>query len=360
MEIELKTSARGRARSGFFKRVDPLTHSLLGLTCGLVAAPRGHRRAAALAGLVAGQLPDADVFLRSKVDPLFNLEYHRHFTHSLVFSPVVAALAAGVAAGLYSLFKKRVPWAPLLFPAWLSGLLHIFCDIWTSYGTRAWWPFSDARVSLDWISVIDPVFTVPLAACAALAVRYASKRAAVTGLAWACVYLTFCVVQQQRARSAFTEYLANTGQPAPERLTLKPSFGNALVWRAISVSDGKCQVAAIRCGIFSGRRVIPGESAKIFPSPEAAASALRVPPDTTQARDIARFFHFSDGWVGPHPDDPLVLGDLRYASLPDAIRPLWGVRVSPPYPDQHVEFLNFRQNIGPSVRRLRDMVRGRF
>ena len=47
---------------------------------------------AALVGAVAGMTADLDVLIRSSADPLLNLEYHRHFSHSLLFVPLGALL----------------------------------------------------------------------------------------------------------------------------------------------------------------------------------------------------------------------------------------------------------------------------
>ncbi|MDB6133369.1 MAG: rane-bound metal-dependent hydrolase [Verrucomicrobiales bacterium] len=324
----------------------------------LITRQPKRRRQAALAGLAAGLLPDADVFLRSATDPLFNLQYHRHFTHSLVFSPVIALFGACIASSVYAAFKKQVDWRTLLFPAWLAGLSHLFCDAWTSYGTQIFWPFSSWRVSLDWISIIDPLLTVPLAACVALAVRYASIRAARTGLIWAGIYLTFCIVQQQRAKSALNQWLADNHQPPAERISIRPSIGNAIVWRGLVVSDGICRAVAIRCGRPGNTQLIPGQSSPMLASPEAAAADFGLKPDSVQALDIARFYHFSDGWIGRCPGVPDVLADLRYSNVPDEIKPLWGIRLTPEAADRHVEFLNFRSGQTPSINRLWDMMKG--
>ncbi len=324
----------------------------------LVTRQPERRRQAALAGLASGLLPDADVFLRSASDPLFNLEYHRHFTHSLIFSPVIALFGACIASSLYAVFKKRIDWKMLLLPAWLAGLSHIFCDIWTSYGTRMWWPFSNQRVALDWISVIDPLFTVPLAACTALALRYANKKAAAAGLIWGLVYLSFCVTQQHRAKAALTGWLAQQNLPAAERLSVRPSFGNVLFWRGMAVHGGVCRVVAIRCGWPGDIQLSPGQSSPLFASPEAAIAGFSVPADSVQARDIARFYHFSDGWIGRFPGKPDILGDLRYATVPDEIKPLWGIRLTPEDAGRHVDFLTFRDGGAPSIDRLWNMMKG--
>lgn len=333
--------------------MDPLTHSVLGVACAIAGTRQKiSRRAAALAGLAGGLLPDADVLLRSPVDPLFNLEYHRHFTHSFAFLPVIAFLGAGIAALLLKAFKRPVPWHVLFWPALLGGLSHLFCDSWTSYGTRLWWPFSPTRVSLDWISIIDPAFTVPLCACIALAVRYASRRAAAVGLTWAALYLGFCLVQRQRAASTLDAWLAAHLPQSVSRRELKPSIGNVIVWRGLVQTGDQCKVFAIRCPLGGAPALIPGESQTLFANPEAAATALNLPPGSTQANDIRRFFHFSDQWVGRHPTEPLVLADLRYAAVPTDIRPLWGIGLDPSHPEVHVTRRDFQIDSTPSLHRL--------
>ena len=340
--------------------MDPLTHSVFGVACAMVGSTRNTpRRAAALAGLAAGLLPDADVLLRSASDPLFSIEYHRHFTHSFAFSPVIALLGAVIASLILRGFKHAVPWQVLFIPALLGGLSHLFCDAWTSYGTRLWWPFSQTRAALDWISVIDPVLTIPLVACIALAVRYASRRAALTGLTWVALYLGFCLVQRQRASAALEQGLTGSAiKGNVSRIELKPAFGNVILWRGLVQAGGQCHVMALRCPLNGEAVVLPGTSQPVFESPEAAALALQIPENSTQANDIRRFFHFSDGWVGRHPADPLVLGDLRYANLPTEISPLWGISLNPATPDQHVGWRIFRGDPTPSLQRLLKLVTG--
>ncbi|MEM6581360.1 MAG: metal-dependent hydrolase, partial [Pseudomonadota bacterium] len=69
--------------------MDPITQGTLG-----AVLPSGSARkrtqiiTAGLLGFLAGMTPDLDVFIRSSEDPLLFLEYHRHFTHSLIFIPI--------------------------------------------------------------------------------------------------------------------------------------------------------------------------------------------------------------------------------------------------------------------------------
>ena len=68
--------------------MDPITQGVLGASLPQSAARRSEVAIAGLLGFLAGMSADLDVLIRSSADPLLFLEYHRQFTHSLVFIPV--------------------------------------------------------------------------------------------------------------------------------------------------------------------------------------------------------------------------------------------------------------------------------
>ena len=70
--------------------MDILTHGLLGGTLAQSCSNKSETRAATTVGFLAALLADADALIRSSTDPLLTLEYHRQFTHSLIFIPIVA------------------------------------------------------------------------------------------------------------------------------------------------------------------------------------------------------------------------------------------------------------------------------
>jgi len=340
--------------------MDPVTHAALGIAVAIAAAPKPLAlRHAVLVGAAAGLLPDADLLLSSASDPLFTLEYHRHFTHSLVFSPVIALVTSAV---VWLVGRRRhapADFLLLLFPAWLAALSHLFCDAWTSYGTRVWWPLADTRTALDWISVIDPMLTIPLAVGAAWAALSQTRRPAALGLIWVAVYLGLCGVQQDRARSAHNAWLASRNLPAPSRVTIKPSFANILVWRALSLHGDTLQTTAIRCGL-GAPTILAGARHPVFAAtPEKAITHFGLPPDSTQARDIRRFHRLSEGWIGRHPEKPDLLGDLRYATLPQTIAPLWCIRIQPDQPQSPVAWAPQRSLQSAPWPELWQLIRGR-
>ena len=316
--------------------MDPITHCALGATCALAAARPGARSAAAVAGVAAGLLPDADILIRSATDPLLATEFHRHFTHAFVFQPVVAALAATLA---WLVFRRCLSWRSLFLPALAAAIGHILCDAWTSYGTRLWWPLSDARVAWDLASIIDPLLTLPLVVLAVLALWRRSRLLPSVALAWVALYLGCGWVQHQRAATALRGLAASRGH-AVERFAVQPSFANILVWRGLYQNNGSFHAAALRPG-FGATTALAGESATAF-----TPATLGLPPGSRMADDLRRFAHFAGHWlaVAARPGDgTMVIGDARYSLLPQKMAPLWGIAIDPARPDLHARWLSFRQ-----------------
>ena len=112
--------------------MDNVTHAALGIAAGIAVRRAGASLpAAALAGLLAGEGPDLDVFIRSAGDPLVSFRWHRHFTHSFAFAPVWGLLAALISAWF---FRRRpdANWRDLFLPGLAGALSHVLCDACTS------------------------------------------------------------------------------------------------------------------------------------------------------------------------------------------------------------------------------------
>lgn len=322
--------------------MDPITHMTLGACLAMAASPAPRRRAAALGGTIAGLLPDADVFLRSDADPLMFLEFHRHFTHGWLVQPLIAAMAWTLAVAWHRVRRKdpahRTPYWPLV----LAALSHPFCDLWTSYGTHVLWPFSLERSTLDWVSVVDPLVTLPLLLAAlACLFRRTSRWIPVLALVLSGSYLTSAVAQRGRAMDRLQEHLVQSNLE-PERISLRATFANTMIWRATWLHGGR-----ITCGwIRTGREVTfePGESAPLVRAEDAELWSENAPEDSTLRGDIRRFSHFSDGWLIQHPHQEGVLADARYSMRPDRLDPIWGIRLGGKTPDEHATFETYRSD----------------
>lgn len=322
--------------------MDPLTHAAAGALLAQGIAPRGELRRAALVGAVAGLLPDADILIRSAGDPLYTIEYHRHFTHSLLFVPLGALVVAAVLSPCLT--------GGLRFGrAWLYAaagmLLAGIADAMTSFGTHLFWPLGDGRVAWNLVAVVDPVLTVIVVSGVVMSLRRIRPGPARIALVAAAAYVALAFVQHERATNAALA-LANDRGHTVERIEVKPTLGNIVLWRSVYEAGDRFYVDAVRVGAAGGARIYPGQSLERF---EPGAFA-QVPSGSTQARDIERFARLSDDYLVAYPGRDRLIGDIRYAMLPDSIMPLWAIALTPQDPDRHVEFVALRDS-GPAVRR---------
>lgn len=301
--------------------MDNLTHAALGLCAGLAARRRSVPvAAAATAALVAGELPDIDLLIRSAEDPLVAFRWHRHFTHSLLLWPLLAAGAAGLAAWL---FRKRegAGFRPLLPVALAAGLSHVLNDACTSYGTMILWPFSEARVAWDCLPIVDIAVTLPLLALGIAGWRTGRRRWAAAGAAWCVAYAGLGRIQHDRAEAAL---LAELGE-RPARLAVKPTISNLVLWRGIWEKDGEWRTAAIHVGPRGPATLSPGESRRVW-----NPSDPRNPAPGSPARALLEDFNrFTGGWncVERAEEGGVLVGDIRFAMLPTRASPLWAVHL---------------------------------
>lgn len=334
--------------------MDPVSQGALGAALPTALAREPHRARLgvfAIAGALGGMAPDLDVLIRSRTDPLLFLEYHRHFTHALAFIPVGGLV---VALALHPLFKRWLGFRALALSTTLGYATHALLDACTTYGTQLFWPFSNARVAWNNVSVVDPLFTLPLLVLVILGARKSRPRLAQAGLAWGLLYLLVGIVQHERAVAIAEELAARRGH-APVRLDAKPSFGNLLVWKLVYEAEGHYYVDAVRIGF--GAKLFEGQS---VPKLDVARDLPWLPEGSRQHADLARFTWFSDGWVsltGRADDGTILVGDVRFSMVPNEVEPLWGIRLDPSTPNEHVRFEEWREDLKGKQARFMAMFR---
>ncbi len=127
----------------------PAGHSLFGLAVFLATPAVGRKAALILLVLLmaAAFIPDIDLFPLLWGDLQGANNSHQHFTHSLLFTAVVALALAFVASRLGS--GRFLHLSPYFIAAAWS---HIFLDMLTEdtrepIGIELFWPLSDARFS---------------------------------------------------------------------------------------------------------------------------------------------------------------------------------------------------------------------
>jgi inner membrane protein len=332
--------------------MDPLTQGVLGASLPQATQPAKYALSAGILGWLAGMAPDLDVLIRSTEDPLLFLEYHRHFTHALIFIPFGGLICALV---LHALIGRR--FALKFRQSWLFCTLgygtHAVLDACTTYGTLLLWPFSDARIAWNTVSVIDPLFTLPMLLLVVLAAVKRRPLFACAALLWGASYLSLGVMQRDAATAMGMDLASHRGH-TPVRLEAKPSFANILVWKVVYEAQGRFYIDAIRTGFAP--RVFAGDSvAKL----DVSRDLPWLDPASQQARDIERFRWFSNDYLAIDPTDPLRIGDIRYSLVPSQVAPLWSIALSrEATPDQHVAYVTQRNPDGRQTDLLWAMLRG--
>ncbi len=132
----------------------------MGACLGEAIAGKKMGKKAMLFGILANNLPDADMITSFWNSEAHTLLSHRGITHSILFA-VLATL------GMTWLFERWFSKYQLSRREWIyllgSGLfLHISLDACTAYGTGWFEPFSSYRVSFNTLFILDPFFSLPM------------------------------------------------------------------------------------------------------------------------------------------------------------------------------------------------------
>ena len=295
--------------------MDPISQGTVGAAFAQSTANKKNIIKTGIIGFLAGLAPDLDVFIRSSTDPILSLEYHRQFTHSLFFIPFGALIVTLV---IFPLVKKSLSLKTVYVASFFGYTTHGFLDACTSYGTLLFWPFSNERVTWNNISVVDPIFTIPVLGLVATAIITRKLLFSFFAIGWMTFYLLLGFVQYERAFLVAND-LANSRGHTPERLTLKPSFGNLILWKSIYQYEENFYVDAIRTALSSTWCL--GESIRMF---DYQYHLPNLDIDSQQRKDIERFRWFSQDYLGFDYEKSLVT-DVRYSMVPNQIAPMWGL-----------------------------------
>jgi inner membrane protein len=214
--------------------MDPVTHIASGILAG--QAVRGKfppGRWLLIFTALCAWIPDMDNFV-TYLGPEAYMRHHRGLTHSILFGAVMAAILAAAFRPL----SRGAPWLKVFVLAYGCILLHDFQDVITTYGTQLFLPFSDARIGLPAVFIVDPIYTgvLLLAVILGFAVKPRAKAAALAALAWIFLYPAASLGLREIVAAAQDRRLAAEGMPkAVAHVTtdgLSPIF-----WKVV-VDDG--------------------------------------------------------------------------------------------------------------------------
>ena len=330
--------------------MDPLTQGAVGAVLPQAISNHAYVRRAAFFGFCAGILADLDIIFSSSHDPLFFLEFHRQFTHSLIFIPFGGGLCAII---LYSLLgqKWHLNFSQTYFFCTVGYSTHCLLDACTSYGTQLLWPFSNMRVSWDIIAIIDPLITFPLITGVLITTLTKKPIFARITFGWSILYLLIGLYQRDQAITFASDLAFNRGHNAL-RIEAKPSFANLIVWKTIYETENQFYIDAIRLlgspKLFKGKSIAKLNVSEQFPW---------LDPDSQQARDVERFRWFSDNYIAQNPKFKNQIIDVRYSMLPNDINPLWFIVLKPDSDkNMHAEYRVNRSNTQKNAIKLWSMI----
>jgi len=302
--------------------MDSITQGLLGAAVAECGFRHRLGRGATLMGAVGGVLPDLDIFL-GWVDPWWTMQYHRHFTHSVFFAPLVAAPLAW----LFWRRRKEQRFALWLLCAYLVVATHPLLDLLTTYGTKLFAPFVDARYGLDWIGIIDLHYTavliVTIVACVVLRrLRRSSKTWCIGagGIVVSTGYLLYGAHNHATAMTRIYDHATERGEQVLAARAI-PNIGSVYVWRLIYRTNRAYYVGRTntRFNAESGFTRLPiKDHALIHKADELPYVQL--------------FRNFAMGWARPilaqgALGPSVVYDDLRYRWPPGNVRSLWSAVV---------------------------------
>lgn len=321
--------------------MDTLTHGLTGwLIAKSVPTEKwgGEAKAAAVLGSV---LPDFD-----QVVSLFGNEFFVRFHRGISHSFVGVAISSILVAALFHRFGRWKNLAGLYLLVLAGQLSHIALDLLNAYGTQIFQPFSDARISLDLLFVVDLAFSAII--IAGLWFSRFRPRPAPARIAFAVlsIYVGFAATLHYRAEATVAEAAKRDGVrvahvwalPRLDMVTVSPE---ALLTSQAFASTDTCRgyVSSGRDGITfplpagplawngfvdDGKRWLRAEVNPVggtFEWKEQVPHGQDVPGVTAvrQLADVKTYLWFarfpSVETIHAGADNVFIFSDLRYAGM---------------------------------------------
>ena len=286
--------------------MDSLTQIVLGAAVGEAVLGRKVGNKAILWGAVAGTIPDLDVLSKLVVDDVTANEWHRGFSHSILFSLIASPVLGWLIAKMYK--NKEANWKDWTKLMFLGLITHPLLDAFTTWGTQLFWPL-DYKVAINNIFVVDPLYTMPFLIFVIIAMFYKRthpKRSTLNNLGLYCSsgYLIITLLLQQSARTNFEESLHRQNIAYTEIQT-RPTPLNTILWTAnIETTD------SYLIGYYSFFDKNQNIHFSEFPKNHQLLGDLKDHPL------IIRLIDLTEGWYTVEREgDKIYFNDLRFGQM---------------------------------------------
>ena len=298
--------------------MDSLSQIVLGAAVGEAALGKKVGNRAILWGAIAGTLPDMDVLLRFFVDEITATQWHRGFSHSILFCVLCAPLLGWIAKKIHKRLEEVSfkSWSWMFF--WIL-LTHPLLDAQTTWGTQLFWPL-EYKLAFQNIFVIDPLYTLPFLVMLIVAMFYKRthpKRRLFNnlGLIISSSYLILSFGFKAMAHSAFKNALTDQKIEYVE-LDTKPTPLNTILWNAFVQTPNGYRIAYY--SLFDG--------SPIHFSKEYSNNHDLLDPYKNQ-KVVQQLINISNGWyIVEKADNHLLFWDIRFGQAgidPDQSPFIW-------------------------------------
>ena len=260
-----------------------------------------------LLGALAQSIPDIDFISSFWNETPTYLLAHRGFTHSLLFD-LLGTIAFALLAEHYHK-QHRVGYGTWILFFGLQISIHLFIDLFNSYGTGLLEPFSHARLSFNALFVADPFFSV-FAFISFLALLILKPRVHKRifwqrfGLIGSSVYLLYASFNKLKIDNDVKRILATQNVIYKEYFTTPTPLNNWL-WYIVAKNDQGFYVGYH--SVFDKKQEI---SFRFFSKND---SLLRQISDQEELQHLKRFsqgYYTVEKW-----SDTLVFNDLRFGQM---------------------------------------------
>ena len=293
---------------GFLRAVDSVTQAALGAVMGELVLGRQLGRRAIGWGALFGTLPDLDVILSPVLDTARGLSFHRGISHSILLIVIVPVWLAKPLARRWKKDKVTPQRAGLfVFLAWST---HVLIDVFTTYGTKVFSPFSGYPASFDNIDIVDFFFTIPLLVAVVIGLFVKPKewkkgkgiRSAWWCLGVSCFYIGLSFWAKYEVGRSIEADLARRGVNWQRKME-SPTRANIILWRALVERPGEIWIG-YRSVFDAGEEPVRWI---VVPKGENAMAGFE------KEREVATVMNFSKGWwIARRVPGGLWLADFRF------------------------------------------------
>lgn len=310
--------------------MDIITQLALGAAVGEAVLGKKLGNKAPLWGMLGGLIPDLDVLANFVLQEPEKLAFHRSYSHSLLFA-VLGGLFFGFLWWIIYFNKQTAisrkqeidaiiqdkPYIKsnqIFFKDWfylffLTFLTHIALDTFTTYGTQILMPFDNFRLEIGSISIVDPLYTLPLILATLIATFIAHNKKSRKiinniGLILSSAYLIFTVSNKMYVNYVFKESL-KAQDIEYKRLFTNPTLLNNALWYGAAECDSGYHIGFY--SIFDNHKTIHFNF-------EPNNRHLWQGVDTTYAINTLKWFS-NNYYILAKEDNELLYIDIRFGKM---------------------------------------------